>query len=294
MTDASSSRPGAPAAPFVESAPRAPVAPVVFDSPHSGFAWPDDFRPVAPLEAVRSTWDAHVDALLGDAPTAGVALLAACFPRAYVDVNRDRADLDAALLREPWPGTLAPTDYSRRGMGLVRRLALPGVPMYAAPLSVAEVRSRLERWYDPYRARLAAMLDDVHGRRGLVWHVNWHSMKSVGNAMNRDAGAVRPDVVVSDRQGTTAAPALTARIAAWFGSAGYQVSINAPYQGGDLVRHFGRPAHGCSSVQVELNRRLYLDEATATPTQGFDRLRADLSAFAMALAGWAHEAADAR
>ena len=272
-------------------APALPAAPVVFDSPHSGFAFPEDFRPAAPLEALRTTWDAHVDRLLADAPTVGIRLLAAEFPRAYVDVNRDEGDLDPALLAGPWEGPLAPTDYSRRGMGLVRRLALPDVPMYSAPLAPEAVRARIARWYRPYRAQLAAALDETQRAHGLVWHVNWHSMKSRGNAMNVDAGAPRPDFVVSDRRGGTADTGLVARIVAWFTAGGYAVQANDPYQGGDLVRTFGDPARGRSSVQIEINRALYMDEATTAPHAGFAELQARLLAFAEVFAGWAREAA---
>jgi len=271
--------------------PTGGAAPVVFDSPHSGFSWPADFTPVAPPEAIRTTWDAHVERLFEGAPSAGAALLAATFPRAYIDVNRAVSDLDPAMIDGPWREPLAPTDYSRRGMGLIRRDALPGVPMYAAPLPVATVRERIDRYYAPYRARLAELIDARHAAHGLVWHVNCHSMKSRGNAMNVDAGAARPDLVISDRRGATAEEGLTARVVDWFTGRGYRVQANDPYQGGDLVRSFGDPARGRSSVQIEINRALYMDEATTEPNAGFPRMQDDLTAFAAALARWAHEAA---
>lgn len=266
------------------------AAPVVFDSPHSGFSWPPDFVPTAPREAIRTTWDAHVERLFGGAPTVGATLLAATFPRAYIDVNRAVSDLDPALIDGLWSEPLAPTDYSRRGMGLIRRDALPGVPMYAAALPVADVRARVDQWYRPYRARLAALIDALHAEHGTVWHVNCHSMKSRGNAMNVDSGAARPDLVISDRRGVTAEAGLTARIVGWFTLRGYRVQANDPYQGGDLVRTFGDPARGRSSVQIEINRALYMDEATTEPHAGFAPLQEDLTAFAAVLVQWANDA----
>ena len=276
---------------IVERSPSGVAAPVVFDSPHSGFIWPADFTPTAPPDAIRTTWDAHVERLFEGAPTAGATLLAATFPRAYIDLNRAVSDLDPALIDGPWSEPLAPTDYSRRGMGLIRRDALPGVPLYAAALPAAAVRARIDRCYAPYRARLAALLDELHAAHGAVWHVNCHSMKSRGNAMNVDAGSARPDLVISDRRGTTAEAGLTARIVGWFTLRGYRVQANDPYQGGDLVRTFGDPARGRSSVQIEINRALYMDEATTEPHAGFAPLQEDLTAFASALAQWAHAAA---
>ena len=279
-------------APLVVRAPAGTAAPVVFDSPHSGFSWPDDFTPVAPPDAIRTTCDAHVERLFAGAPRAGATLIAATFPRAYIDVNRAVSDLDPALLDGPWNEPLAPTDYSRRGMGLIRRDALPNVPMYAGPLTVAAVRTRIDRWYVPYRARLAELIEALHTTHGTVWHVNCHSMKSRGNAMNVDAGAARPDLVISDRRGTTAAPGLTAHIVGWFTLRGYRVQANDPYQGGDLVRTFGDPSRGISSVQIEINRALYMDEATTEPHAGFAPLQEDLTAFAVVLAQWVHDASE--
>lgn len=288
-----SDRPAPPVAVLAEAVPARPTAPVVFDSPHSGAGWPADFEPAAPHDAIRTTVDAHVDRLLADAPAFGIRLLSAEFPRAYIDVNRDVRDLDPSLLSGPWDAPLEPSDYSRRGMGLVRRLALPGVPMYDAPLAPEAVRARIAQWYLPYRDRLGVLLDAAQSEHGIVWHVNWHSMKSRGNAMNVDAGAARPDIVVSDRRGRTAHAGLVARIVGWFAMRGYVVQANDPYQGGDLVRTFGNPAQGRSSVQIEINRALYMDEGTTAPHAGFGALRDDLRDFSETIAGWAREAAGA-
>jgi N-formylglutamate deformylase len=173
---------------------------------------------------------------------------------------------------------VTPSDYTRRGMGLIRREALPGVPMYDRALSVAEVEQRLVRCYRPYRAAVARALDAQHAAHGVVWHLDCHSMKSRGNAMNVDAGAGRPDVVVSDRGGTTADPAHTAWLADWFRARGLRVLVNDPYQGGDLVRSFGAPDRGRHSIQVELNRALYMDESRIERSPDFAALRWTLDA----------------
>lgn len=264
----------------------APV-PVLVDSPHSGMEWPTDFGTVAPPEAIRTTWDAFVDELWSGAPSAGATLIAATFPRAYIDANRARDDIDPELLAEPWPEPLAPTAYSARGMGLIRRSALPGVPMYDRLLRVDEVQQRIDRCHAPYRATVEERLARLHAQFGGVWHVNAHSMKSRGNAMNVDADAVRPDVVVSDRRGTTADPAMTAWAAEWFAARGYRTRVNDPYQGGDIVSTSGDPAAGRHSIQVEFNRALYMDEATVTRGERFAELQGDCTAFVRALARYA-------
>jgi N-formylglutamate deformylase len=256
------------------SEPSVAPLPVLVDSPHSGLELPADFGTAASLESLRTTWDAFVDELWGDAPTLGATLIAATFPRAYVDVNRREDDIDESLLGEPWPAPLTPTDYTRRGMGLIRREALPGVAMYARKLRVAEVQGRIVRYYRPYRAAVAEGLSALRRGHAQVFYLDAHSMKSRGNAMNVDAGALRPDVVVSDRHGTTADARHTQFVAECFRGQGLTVQVNDPYQGGDLVRSFGAPSDGVHAIQVELNRALYMDEAQFTRGADFARIRA--------------------
>ncbi|MDP3073603.1 MAG: N-formylglutamate amidohydrolase [Opitutaceae bacterium] len=267
--------------------PSGPSAPLVFDSPHSCIDYPGDFQPTAPPAAIRSTWDAFVDELWADVPAAGGTLLAARFPRAYIDANRAANDIDPALLAMPWPDPIEVSEHSGRGMGLIRRYALPGVPMYDRLLSVAEVRARIETYYQPYRAALRSLIDETYARHGSVWHFNCHSMKSRGNAMNRDAGALRPDFVIGDRDGTAAASAVTAWVAEFFVRQGYSVGINNPYRGADILRVHGDPPRCRHSMQIEINRALYMDEANFTRGPRFGQVRNDLGAFARAVAAYA-------
>lgn len=253
--------------------------PMVFDSPHSGTWCPPDMQAAASENEIMSSCDALVDELWAGVATAGGVLVAARFHRVYVDVNRDRRDIDQELLAEPWRGAVSPTEKTRAGMGLIRRLALPGVPMYARKLSLVEVEHRLDHYYDSYHAVLASVCDRAYARFGRVWHVNCHSMKSIGNAMNADNGQSRPDMVVSDRHGTSADPQFTRWVAGALREFGYHVTVNAPYIGGDIVRKYGNPHSGWNSIQIEINRRLYMDEETLEKTHGFSSLQDNLNTF---------------
>jgi len=162
-------------------------------------------------------------------------------------------------------------------MGLIRRYALPGIPLYERKLTVTEVQNRLSEYYIPYRKRIGTAIEEAFVQHGAVWHCNCHSMKPQGNAMNTDAGNSRPDFVLSDRLGKTCDGRFTDWLAGRFKRRGYSVKINDPYQGGDLVATFGRPALKRNSVQIEINRALYLDGMTFQKSPGFDRLAADLS-----------------
>ncbi|TCT07437.1 N-formylglutamate amidohydrolase [Paralcaligenes ureilyticus] len=272
--------------PFFIALPRDGALPIVLDSPHSGFTLPDDFDTSAPRDALLSSRDAFVEQLWGGAPQRGATLIGAHFPRAYIDPNRALSDIDTELLATPWPGEIVPQTYSARGMGLIRRTALPGVPMYQRKLGIAEVQHRIDAYYLPYRQALAAQIDQAWQRAGRVWHIDCHSMKSQGNAMNIDAGRARPDIVVSDRCGTSADPAFTAWAAGCLRGYGYRVTINDPYQGGDIIRQTGAPKDGRHSIQIEINRALYMNETTFEKHDGFGILRGHLDTFLDALAGF--------
>lgn len=279
--------PKTPPGAFFTTAPRNVPAPVVFDSPHSGLEYPPDFKPSASRAEIQTSWDAYVDELCANVPEAGATLVAARFPRAYIDANRAANDIDPEILDTPWPEPVALSERGVRGMGLIRRFALPGVPMYDRRLTVAEVSSRIDDFYLPYRRALQTVIDDVWRRHGVVWHFDIHSMKSRGSAMNRDQSAQRPDFVIGDRNGTTAPSMVTAWVAEFFARRGYRVKINDPYRGADIVRAHGNPERRCYSIQIEINRSLYMDESTFERRSGFAQVREEISDLAKAVAAGA-------
>jgi N-formylglutamate deformylase len=276
--------PSSPSAFVIRHAPRAAPIPLVFDSPHSGERYPDDFDHAPPRSLVRQAEDTHVARLWSSVTAIGATLIEAMFPRAYIDANRSLADVDLALLEDGWPEPIAPTRKTELGIGLVWRVARGGVPMYARKLRAAEVRSRIERCWRPYHDEVRAALDDAHRRFGAVWHVNCHSMPAVGDALSDDPGRERADFVLGDRDGTTCEPQFTQAVAAALRSHGYSVAINDPYKGVELVRLHGRPAERRHSLQIEIKRALYMDERTLEPNAAYARLERDLVDLSHAMA----------
>jgi N-formylglutamate deformylase len=253
------------------------LAPVVFDSPHSGTLYPKDFDPTCPISTLRQAEDTYVDELFGAAPGVGAPLLAALFPRSYIDVNRALDDIDPELLSDPWPEPLRPTEKSRMGMGLIRRTCKPGVPMYARRLTATAVARRINTYYRPYHDELTALLDRAYRRFGAVWHLNLHSMPSVGSGAAADHSWERADFVLGDRDGSTCAPDFTRVVSDTLTRMGYSVKLNDPYKGVELVRRYGHPRQGRHSLQLEVNRRLYMNENTLAKSANFDRLKAQMT-----------------
>jgi N-formylglutamate deformylase len=255
--------------------PETADAPLVFDSPHSGSIYPEDFRFCCPLPVLRMAEDAYVDELYQAAPAFGATLIAAVFPRSYLDVNRAADDLDAALIDGIWPAPLAPSHKTRSGLGLVRRVARPGLAIYDGKLTVEEILARIERCYMPYHDVLAQACDELHGRFGAVWHVNCHSMPSLASRVAA-RGSGHADFVLGDRDGTTCGREFTDFVAGILRQRGYAVRINEVYKGVEIVRRHGRPGESRHSLQIEVDRDLYMDQRTLEKKPGFARLQADL------------------
>ena len=264
------------------SLPTAQALPLVVDSPHSGTQYPADFDVAVPLELLRRAEDTHVDKLYAAVPRVGGTLLAAQFPRAYIDPNRHLEDIDEALLDEPWPGAVSPSRKTELGIGLVWRMLGP-LPMYARQLSVAEVQSRIERCWQPYHRALEAALHDASPQGGPRWHLNVHSMPD--DAYQRLGLGDKPlaDFVLGNLDDTTCDEPTMATIERALRGHGYSVARNDPFKGVEIIRRSGQPHRGWHSLQIEVKRSLYMDEQFA-PHPGFDRVRAAIDSALEALA----------
>jgi N-formylglutamate deformylase len=255
--------------------PAADALPLVLDSPHSGAVYPVEFAYRCPLPVLRRAEDAYVDELYAAAPIHGATLIAALFPRSYIDVNRAPDDLDPAILSRALPPLLKPRPATR--VGLVRRHAQPGVPIYDRKLDPDDVLARIERYHTPYHRVLDETCERLHRQFGTVWHINCHSMPSHGDR------AEHGDFVLGDRDGTTCGAEFTDFIARFLRGLGYDVRINEGYKGVEIVRRQGRPTERRHSLQIEVDRSLYMDQRTLEKLPGFDRLKTDLASLVKAL-----------
>jgi N-formylglutamate deformylase len=263
--------------------PETKALPLVFDSPHSGAVYPEEFAYRCPLPVLRRAEDAYVDELYAAAPAFGATLIGALFPRSYIDVNRAPDDLDPAILAGSLPPYLVPRPTTR--VGLVRRHAQPGVPIYDRKLDPDDVLARIERYHAPYHRVLDETCEALHRDFGAVWHINCHSMPSYGPSREERKG-VYADFVLGDRDGTTCGADFTHFVAGFLRGLGYDVRINEGYKGVEIIRRQGRPAEGRHSLQIEIDRALYMDQKTLEKLPGFDLLTADLTRLVEAVAAF--------
>lgn len=257
--------------------PTVEAIPLVCDSPHSGSVYPADFQTILPASIMRWAEDAHVDTLWNAVPRHGGTLLCAQFPRSYVDVNRETDDIDPNILAEPWTTELRPTEKSRLGYGLFWH-SVNGHAMYDRKLWVGELENRLRSYYEPYHAALWRQIDGAVERFGVVWHLNLHSMPSDSlGPVNQVTGSQLADFVLGDRDGTTCDPTLTGIVEDYLQGCGYTVSRNYPFKGVALIERIGRPNERRHSLQIEVNRKLYMDEHTFEKNQQFEAVQRDLA-----------------
>lgn len=261
-------------APVTLARPDTARAPIIFTSPHSGAVYPESFtrRSDLSLSALRANEDAFVDRLFAPAAAIGAPLLCARFPRCFVDVNRGPDELP------PHWGLPAArvTSRAEAGFGVIPLNIDHETPIYREPLLAGAARLRIEALYRPYHQALQGLIDECLAHFGRAVIIDCHSMPGFAAL-----GSRRDDIVLGNRFGQSCAPRTTALFENAFRQCGYSVSRNYPYAGGFVTRHYGRspqqPQRAVQTLQIEINRDLYLNSVTLAPkTKGYARLSRDI------------------
>ncbi|MEM1005311.1 MAG: N-formylglutamate amidohydrolase [Pseudomonadota bacterium] len=242
---------------------------VVFSSPHSGRDYPETLlkRTVLNQNVIRSSEDAFVDQLFASASDFGAPVIKAAMPRAYIDLNRSADELDPALIQGARRHGHNPRVAS--GLGVIPRVVANGRAIYRGKLTMDEARLRIDTYWRPYHARLKSLLAEAHTSFGQAILVDCHSMPHEAVAMASTTRSKRPEIVLGDRFGASAAGEIVDRIEAAFVSAGLVVARNAPFAGAYVTQTYGRPGRQQHAVQVEIDRALYMDEDEITPNGNF-------------------------
>lgn len=261
------------ARPFLVSRPPHHTAPFVFASPHSGRLYPPSFVKMSGLDPVslRLSEDAFVDELFARAPALGAPLIAARFPRAFVDANRAANEIDPAMFDAlPALPMGARTVRMAAGLGVIPRVVRDGLEIYRRTLPAHEAGFRLDNFYRPYHAALARLVEETSARFGVAVIVDCHSMPSSARA---------PDIVIGDQYGEAATAPLVSHVMDTLRKLGFTVGYNTPYAGGHTTFAYGQPQNGTHALQIEINRGLYLDEGRIEKRATFDALARRIGTF---------------
>jgi len=279
---------------FMRRDPSGAAAPVVFDIPRSGAEYPRAFRTTAPLGDVQRSISSYVEELYAGVPLAGATWLYACFPNIFIDANRHELDIDPEALDGAWPEPLRPSEKTKAGIGLIPMVCAGTTCLYTSRLPVAEVRSRLDNYYWPYHRELSRLLGGFRAERRIALHMSCHSMPAFPTAGSPDAGKRRSDFDLGDRNGTTCGAEVTGLVEAVLRGFGYHVTRNQHFIGAECVRKHGNPESGIHSLQIEMNRSLYMDEESRMREPGLQQVRAHLTELARQLSAFADAQATAR
>ena len=264
------------------------TVPLLFSSPHSGREYPEDFGYGCDLFDLRRTEDNYVDELFSGAPDKGAYYLGALFPKTYIDPNRALDEIDPHLLCGESKfefesesgfglgGQSGPGPRAMAGIGLFHRLVRRHISIYSRHLSDAEITRRIDTYYTPYHAQMSDILDGLYNQYDRVWHVDCHSMPS-GSLSSSKASTLLPDFVIGDLDGTSCAAEFSDVIRRVLVDKGYKVAMNVPYKGAYILENYGRPAQGRHSLQLEINKALYIDEYSLYKKPGFVDLQSDMA-----------------
>jgi N-formylglutamate deformylase len=265
----------------------AEAAPLFFDSPHSGCQFPADFKSILSLMRLRQAEDAFVNDLFSEAPNLGAPLIDAVFPRTYIDTNRAETDFSPEDLSDQWLETLKPSEKGARGTGLVWVRMHGFDEVYGEKLSPSALKHRIDTCWVPYHSTVSNLYDQIFEQFGFAYHLNCHSMRAMGNSKDVGAENPRPDFVLSDRDGTTCEPGFVIATQNYLQNMGYVVSLNHPFKGAELIQRYSDPSGGRHSMQIEINRHLYMDEEAIEKLPEFDCFKAKMTGLIEFLAAYA-------
>ncbi len=248
------------------------IQPLVLDSPHSGTDYPDDFGYCCDFMDLRQCEDTYVNRLFAGAVQLGVSWLEAHFPRSYIDLNRACDEIDTDMVQgAPQREGTAKTDM---GAGLIWRKTLKGDAIYADKLSLTAVQNRIENYWQPYHQNLEHLIHQIHAKHGVSLHINCHSMPGKHPLyQGHFANATAPDFILGNHEHASSSAQWIEDMATYLTALGYKVLVNQVFKGSELTRAYADPRQGRHSIQIEINRSLYMNETSFELTPHFDLLQ---------------------
>ena len=254
--------------------------PFIFNSPHSGNYYPKSFLEASQLDSqsIRQSEDAYVDYLFSDVLKSGATLVRANFPRAYLDVNREPYELDPKMFCNKLPSYINCNSLKvAGGIGTIARIVGKSQEIYSHPLDVNEVLHRIENLYKPYHQALQNTIEKIHDKFGYVILIDCHSMPT---RYWDNKNIFRPDLILGDRFGSSCPKNLTDSAEKIFHSLSYSVGRNKPFAGGYITEKYGQPELGYFTIQIELSRKLYMNESNFSLIANSEKVKNDLAEFA--------------
>ena len=245
---------------------------IVIASPHSGRNYLSSVKEQSILDPItlRSSEDAFVDELMDFAPALGIPLICSEIPRAFVDLNRGRDELDPAIIEGIKPNRQNPRVIS--GLGVIPRVVANGKEIYSGKLSKEAAIERLENFWDPYHSKLAELLDRARQQFGYSILIDTHSMPHEA-ILNASSSFRTSQIVLGDRYGATCAPEIINDLIKLISKNGLRASRNIPFSGAYIVQKYGSPGLNRHAIQLEIDRSIYMNERKIQKLEKFHKLK---------------------
>jgi len=249
--------------------------PVLLSVPHSGRDYPDWLVALAAAgkPALTTLEDPLVDRLVWRALQRGCGAVIARTPRAAVDCNRGEDEVDPSVIDGARRGRVSAR--ARGGLGIVPARTQQHGYLWRRAITPKQLDDRLNQAHRPYHEAIEAQLALLLDRFGCALLLDCHSMPPP------PAGV--PSLVFGDCRGRTADPWISAEAVAVARRSGFEAGLNDPFAGGHVIERHARPNDGVHALQVEIDRRCYLDEKLAKPGAGFDAIAGLIEALAVEL-----------
>lgn len=254
--------------------PRGPL-PVLLSVPHSGRDYPDWLIASAcqGRAALASVEDPLVDRLAWRAIQRGVGAVIARAPRAAVDCNRGEEEVDPAIIEGARRGPMSAR--ARGGLGIIPARTQQHGYLWRGAVTRRQLDDRLDQAHRPYHRAVADQLDLLLDRFGSALLLDCHSMPPPAAGI--------PPIVFGDCHGRSADRWIGDTARAIARREGFEAGLNNPFAGGHVVERHGAPSRGVHAIQIEIDRRVYLDPEMRAPGPGFDRAAALIEALVVGL-----------
>ena len=247
---------------------------VIFNCPHSG----RDYKVLSNISKInnfdiRSSEDFFVDEFFNNVDEFGSYFLNANFPRAYVDLNRSHLEIDPKLFLSLPENSYSLTKKVQSGLGVIPRVVGEGKEIYDTVLNYEVAKSRLKNFYFPYHAKLKKIIELNLKKFGEVFIFDCHSMphSSLSNIFCNEED--KPDIVLGNCYGTSCKKEIFDLVSQIFENNGFKVYLNIPFCGGFITKHYGQPKESINSIQIEINRKLYMNEENQQKLKGFEKIK---------------------
>jgi len=235
-----------------------PDNPILITVPHAGNIYPDLFIKNLKINLceVRRIEDYQSNKILDQIDEQMADIIIAQCSRAVVDLNRSRNAIDNSMFTQVFEHEpVFEKQMIKYGLGVFPNKIF-GKTILKSPLPFSYAIHMLEHYYDPFHKSLNKQIMYLNNTFGFCYHIDLHTMPSKALLNFKK----EPDIVLGDNFGKSCSIELINYFQNVFQENGFTVEVNNPYAGGFITRNYGNPSKGVHTIQIEINRKIYMDE----------------------------------